>query len=195
MYSKISIVISVILVTAAVLTAQSSMLQPSYAQLDANSQTALLDLHNRERTAVRLPQVTWSNSLATDAQNWANYLASLNLRPYRPPDLGDIPPHSNFETNGRQGENLAWGTKGGFSAATLAQGWANEKPNYVPGSPVTRGLGFELASDGSRVYGHYTQMVWRTTTEIGCGIASDANQDYLVCRYLQAGNYPGQAAY
>jgi hypothetical protein len=200
MYSKLSIVISVMLVTAAILTVQSSMLQPSYAQLDAASQTAILDLHNRERTAVNanpaLPQVTWSESLATDAQNWAQYLASLNLRPYRgPSDRGDLPPHSNFETNGRQGENLAWGTRGAFSAATFAQGWANEKPNYVPGSPVTRGLGFELASDGSRVYGHYTQMVWRTTTEIGCGIASDANQDYLVCRYLQAGNYPGQAAY
>jgi Cysteine-rich secretory protein family len=195
MYSKLSIVISVILVTAAILTVQSSMLQPSYAQLDVNSQNAILDMHNEERTAVGVPPVTWSNSLATDAQNWANYLASLNLRPYRPPDPGDIPPHSDFETNGRQGENLAWGARGFFSAATLAQGWANEKSNYVPGTPVTRGLGLELAADGSRVYGHYTQMVWRSTTQIGCGMASDANQDYLVCRYLPAGNARNQAPY
>jgi hypothetical protein len=46
-----------------------------------------------------------------------------------------------------------------------------------------------------RIYGHYTQIVWSTSTQIGCGIATDANQDYLVCRYLQAGNYPGQVPY
>jgi pathogenesis-related protein 1 len=190
MYSKLSIITSVILVTAAILTVQSSMIQSSYAQLDAASQNAILDIHNRERTAVGVPPVTWSNSLATDAQNWAQYLASLNLRPYRPPaDLGDIPPHSQFTTNGGQGENLAWGTRGAFSAATLAQGWADERPNYVPGTPVGNG------GTPPNVWGHYTQMVWRDTTQIGCGMASDANQDYLVCRYLPAGNYRTQAAY
>ena len=190
MYSKLSIITSVILVTAAILTVQSSMIQPSYAQLDEHSQTAILDMHNQERAAVGVPQVTWSNSLATDAQNWAQYLASLNLRPYRPPDLGDIPPHSQFSTNGGQGENLAWGTpRGAYSAANLAQGWADERSNYVPGTPVGNGGTYP------NVYGHYTQMVWRSTTEIGCGMASDANQDYLVCRYLEAGNYPDKAPY
>ena len=204
MYGKLSIVISVILVTASILTVQSSMLQPSYAQLDAASQTAILDLHNRERTAVTatppIPQVTWSESLATDAQNWAQYLASLGLRPYRPPDLGQIPPHSDWRTNGNQGENLAWGSKGAFTAATLAQGWANEKGNCFPGCQIPADGSLSQFSqpcpqDDCRVFGHYTQMVWRATTQIGCGLASDANQDYLVCRYSPSGNYRGQAAY
>jgi Cysteine-rich secretory protein family len=190
MYSKISVIISVILVTAAILTVQSSMLQPSYAQLNAASQTAILNLHNQERRAVGVPDVTWSNSLATDAENWARYLASLGLRPYNPPDRGDIPPHSQFSTNGGQGENLAWGTRNAFSAATLAQGWADERANYIPGTPISSSL-----SGPNGVYGHYTQMVWRSTTQIGCGMFSDANQDYLVCRYLPAGNYIGQAPY
>ena len=189
-----------ILVTAAILTVQSSMIQPSYAQLDANSQTALLNLHNTERAAVRVPQVTWSESLATDAQNWAQYLASLNLRPLTNTDPGQIPPHSQWTTNGNQGENLAWGGRGGFSPATLAQGWANEKSNCFPGCqiPADGSLSqFQPPCPGGdcRVFGHYTQMVWRDTTQIGCGLASDANQDYLVCRYSPSGNYRGQAAY
>ena len=201
MYSKLSIVISVILVTAAILTVQSSMLQPSYAALDANSQTAIRDLHNRERTAVNvnppIPQVTWSESLARDAQNWADYLTQLNLRPYRgPQDPGDLAPHSDWRTNGNQGENLAWGTKGAFTPAVLAQGWADEKSNCFPGCVIPADGSLQQSQTPPyRVFGHYTQMVWRDTTQIGCGFASDANQDYLVCRYSPSGNYPGRAAY
>ena len=190
MYSKISVIISVILVTAAILTVQSSMLQPSYAQLDTASQTAILNLHNQERRAVGVPDVTWSNSLATDAENWARYLARLGLRPITNTSPGDIPPHSEFSTNGGQGENLSWGTKGAFTPIILAQGWANERANYTPGTPISSSL-----SGPNGVYGHYTQMVWSSTTQIGCGMFSDANQDYLVCRYLPAGNYIGQAPY
>jgi hypothetical protein len=39
--------------------------------------------------------------------------------------------------------------------------------------------------------GHFTQIVWPTTTEIGCGIASSASNDYLVCRYAPTGNKDG----
>jgi Cysteine-rich secretory protein family len=199
MYSKISVIVSVILVTAAIQTVQSSMLQPSYAQPNQDLQ-AVLNLHNQERRAVGVPDLTWSNSLATDAQNWARYITSLNLRPVTNTDPGQLAPHSDWRTNGNQGENLAWGTRGGYTPATLAQGWANEKSNCFPGCPIP--------ADGSlsqfpmppcerdcRVYGHYTQMVWRSTTQIGCGWASDANQDYLVCRYSPSGNYAGQPAY
>jgi hypothetical protein len=38
-------------------------------------------------------------------------------------------------------------------------------------------------------------MVWSTTTQIGCALGTDANQDYLVCRYSPSGNFLGQPAY
>ncbi|MFL6481864.1 MAG: CAP domain-containing protein, partial [Nitrososphaera sp.] len=187
---------SVILVTAAILTVQSSMLQISYAQtrLDATSQNTILTMHNDARRAVNVPPATWSESLARDAQAWADYIASLNLdlqRCYNG-DRTQCPPHATWQQRNSQGENLAWGTRGAFPVARHVQGWLDEAPNCPPGCMIP--------ADGSlgvypRVYGHYTQIVWNTATQIGCGMASDATQDYLVCRYLQAGNYPNQAPY
>jgi pathogenesis-related protein 1 len=184
MYSQISIIITVILVTAAILTVQSSMLQVSHAQLDATSQNTILTMHNQERAAVGVAPLTWSTELANNAQNWARNIASLGLGPGAPA------PHAPWDQRNGQGENLAWGTKGAFPVATFVQGWASEKSNYVPGTPIEQTLG-----SPNGVYGHYTQMVWSSTTQIGCGLASDANQDYLVCRYAPTGNWIGQVPY
>ena len=38
---------------------------------------------------------------------------------------------------------------------------------------------------------HYTQIVWPTTKEIGCALASNVTTDYLVCRYAPTGNKDG----
>lgn len=40
--------------------------------------------------------------------------------------------------------------------------------------------------------GHYTQIVWPSTTHVGCAVASNETDDFLVCRYLPAGNMVGE---
>ena len=67
-----------ILVTAAIVTVPSSMLQLSHAQPNQDMQE-VLNIHNRERTEVNFPVLTWSDSLAADAQKWANHLTTLGI--------------------------------------------------------------------------------------------------------------------
>ncbi|MCI5139186.1 MAG: hypothetical protein D3922_12405, partial [Candidatus Electrothrix sp. AR1] len=46
------------------------------------------------------------------------------------------------------------------------------------------------------VCGHYTQVVWRSTKEVGCGMASCNDKAQLwVCQYNPRGNMLGQKPY
>jgi pathogenesis-related protein 1 len=193
--SSITIIVIALLVTAAILTVQSSMLQLSHAQsrLDATTQNTILDMHNQERAAVGVPAVTWNSSVAAGAQNWANYIVSLGLRwDLCNQDSTQCPYHGSYEERNGQGENIAWGFN--TPVTSLAQlAWANEKRNYVPGTPYDANAGCP------NCYWHYTMMVWSTTTQIGCGIAQQTIGAYIwdivVCRYSPAGNIVGQTPY
>ena len=111
----------------------------------------ILTLHNQERAAVGVPPLTWSDSLAAHAQPWADKVY----------ETGDSSHSSGVADFGIYGENMAWGGGPSFATPTwLAQTWANEKSDYVPGTP---------ASDST---GHYTQMVDKQSTEVGCGFTS-----------------------
>jgi hypothetical protein len=45
--------------------------------------------------------------------------------------------------------------------------------------------------------GHYTQVIWRDTTQVGCALVTVASgeDEILVCRYLDGGNVTGQMTY
>ncbi len=183
MYKKVSVTITTTLVIAAILTVSWSALQRSHAQTNGNVADTILRIHNSERAAknVNVPALVWSASLAADAQSYAEHLNSLGYS-----CCTTLLPHA---TGTGQGENLAWGPPG-YSPAAGAQGWANEKSNYK-GGPITR----EDFAPGVPMIGHYTQMVWKNTSEVGCGTSSSDRMDILVCRYSQPGNYVGQTPY
>jgi uncharacterized protein YkwD len=130
----------------------------------------ILDAHNSYRSQVGVPPLQWSDSLAASAQQWANQLAATGT----------------FE-HSSAGENLAQGSSGAFSITNLVNMWGSEKQYFV------YGIFPEVSNSGSwSDVGHYTQMIWRNTTEVGCGLASGNGNDILVCHYNPPGNVIGQ---
>lgn len=85
-------------------------------------------------------------------------------------------------SNTQYGENLAIGTT--LSCNRAATLWIDEESLYPPGGSP----GFSSAT------GHFTQVVWKSTLQVGCGIRSCGNRNFVVCQYYPAGNYIGSFA-
>lgn len=130
----------------------------------------VLAAHNGERAALRLAPLTWSDRLAADAGQWAARLARIGVLQ-----------HSSGESG--QGENLWMGTVGAYSVREMVQMFLDERDDFVPGifPDISR------TGDWADV-GHYTQIIWPDTRQVGCAIASGAQYDVMVCRYDPAGN-------
>jgi len=143
---------------------------------NANFDRRILAAHNGERLALGLQPLVWNSRLARSAQQWADYLASTGRFEHAAEDGPDA-----------EGENLWAGTRGYYSVEAMVGAWTREKRFFKPGV-------FPDNSTTGNVedVGHYTQMVWRATTQIGCAEASSAEEDILVCRYAEAGNYVGE---
>ncbi len=126
--------------------------------------------HNRWRAEVGVPNLTWSDSLAAGAQEWANQLAAQG---------GNL-----VHSSGNYGENLFGGGGKAWGPTDAVNSWGSEKQLYN-GDPINDTNYMQV--------GHYTQMVWRSTTEVGCGVATSAEGNTVwVCRYSPPGNMQGE---
>src|ERR1700761_2200453 len=110
---------------------------------------AMLDAHNAIRLRVGLPPLSWSAALAEAAQDWADYLIASGTFFHSP--------------DNRYGENLYAISGGAASPSDVVSAWASEGTQY------------DIRNDRcAGVCGHYTQIVWRTTRELGCAVAASA---------------------
>ena len=136
----------------------------------------ILASHNRERSALGLPQLEWDAGLAARAQDWADYLATSGKFEHSP----------NIPGQPLEGENIWGGTKGAFFPEDMVGLWISEKTNFVEGV-------FPANSRTGRVQdvSHYTQLVWRRTEAVGCAISHNGEDEIMVCRYSQPGNRRG----
>jgi Cysteine-rich secretory protein family len=133
----------------------------------------LLSAHNAARRDVGVSPLRWNVSLARDAQLWAARLAKSGAFEHAPQK--------------DQGENLWAGTRARYSPEEMVDAWVDEKRDFKPG----RFPNVTKAGDVQDV-GHYTQLIWHRTTDVGCAIATGIEDDVLVCRYSPPGNWEGQ---
>jgi len=127
-----------------------------------------VDAHNKVRAAHCAPPLTWSPTLAAIAQKWADTLKAKGC---------------GFGHSGGQkyGENLAAGTSGALDPESTVAMWYDEIKLYkFPAG------GFSMQT------GHFTQVVWTTTTSVGCGKVTCNGNDIYVCNYDPPGNWEGQ---
>jgi len=142
-------------------------------------QQQILDVHNAHRRTCGVAALTWSWDVADSAQTWANgchtrksnssSFCHQNVTEEDKKDCGTFP-------RTPYGENLHWGASA--TPQTADTGWyTNEIKNYNFQNPVY----------GNNV-GHFTQIAWRTSTQLGCAKNVCGGQTLWVCRYNPPGN-------
>jgi hypothetical protein len=151
---------------------------PQFAGATGELAARLLAAHNRERALVGHAPLQWDAGLAASAASYGPVLASLHHLVHSPRD-----------TRPGQRENLAMAFHGTMSGEQLVDLWSREKRLLQPGL-------FPAVSNTGRWedVAHYTQMVWPTTTRVGCAIFA-ADWDYLICRYSPPGNLDGKPVF
>lgn len=154
-------------------------------QLTSAEIQEILRVHNAARAEVNVPPLKWNCKLADFAQNWVNR---------------DVWGHSSSEDRQKiilgsySGENLAAAAPSSENIVVTngPTGWWQEKAFWNSDS---------VSCQAGKVCGHYTQMVWRDTTEVGCGINRKSsamggewaqNSVYLSCVYNPGGNISGR---
>lgn len=129
-------------------------------------ESEFLEAHNNYRKQHGAPPLQLSRKLCRSAQEWADKLKTIRALQ-----------HSGTE----DGENLFY--KYSSSAREMpgrepVDSWYSEIKNYDFGRP-----GFKSNT------GHFTQVVWKDSKEVGVGIATDGRGLYFVVgQYSPAGN-------
>ncbi|MCI5133546.1 MAG: SCP-like extracellular [Candidatus Electrothrix sp. AW2] len=143
--------------------------------------TGMTAAHNQWRSKTGVPALKWSDTLAQDAQQWAEHLTENGCHPK--------------DSGGKYGENI-------YLAGPAINSDGNIKVEDITAQNVVDSWGDEIKDydykDNSCkfVCRHYTQIVWKNTTEVGCGMATCADKSQIwVCQYTPTGNMAGEKPY
>ncbi|XP_046715760.1 protein PRY1-like [Silurus meridionalis] len=140
-------------------------IEKSQAMADESFKAKFLDKHNEYRKKHGVPPVTFSQDLCTTAQTWADHM--LSIKTLKHSDTND-------------GENVYYcqsSVKTALVGEEPVTDWYNEIKDYDFSKPGDQ--------PGT---GHFTQVVWKATTEIGVGLATDGHTSFVVGQYKPAGN-------
>jgi pathogenesis-related protein 1 len=163
--------VGLLILLAGVGTAQSQRLGEGRPAIAFSSLAReMLAAHNAVRARVGTAPLAWSDRLAARSQDWADTLWTRRQFAHRP--------------KSPYGENLFEIAGAAASSAQVVNAWAAESRNYDYNSNRCRGE-----------CGHYTQIVWGDTKEVGCAVARGAGREVWVCNYDPPGNWVGKRPY
>ncbi|XP_066217491.1 cysteine-rich secretory protein 2-like [Saccopteryx leptura] len=139
------------------------------------AQMEILNKHNELRrmaspSASNMLKMTWNDQVAKNAENWANECT-----------LHHSPPTKRKISFTDCGENLFMSSNP-RSWSDAIQNLYDEVKDFKYGFGSTR---------ANAKIGHYTQLVWATSHQLGCALAHCPNaklQYYYVCQYCPSGN-------
>ncbi|XP_028269059.1 Golgi-associated plant pathogenesis-related protein 1-like [Parambassis ranga] len=127
--------------------------------------TEFLNTHNSYRAKHSAPPLKYNEELNKTAQKWADQLLARN-------SLG----HSDT----KDGENVFYMSSSSSVNPTgkeAVDSWYSEIKDYKFDDP---GFGGNT--------GHFTQVVWQSSTELGVGMATNGQKLFVVGQYRPAGN-------
>lgn len=142
------------------------------AGMNADSIVEMLRAHNELRRTRKIHPLKWSIPLAESAQQWAEHLAAIGVMAH------------NKEL--KTGQNLYVIHGATTRPALVVRRWAQEASDYREPEKYCR-----LGS----ICGHFTQIIWAATEEVGCGVATGERGQFWVCFYLPPGNVVGEKPY
>jgi len=177
-------------------------------ELTALAKTAIVDKHNELRRKVAKGEETngnqpaasnmrmlkWNDELATTAQMWADQCTFGHDTARNKLDGTYVGQNAYLKGSSTKKDKATLMSEVG-DEATLA--WYNEVVS--PGFSSSNVDPFVFSYDA----GHYTQVVWADTEEVGCGFTYYAEQvgpflaykSLTICNYAKGGNVAGQAMY
>jgi pathogenesis-related protein 1 len=137
----------------------------------------LLDFQNEARAAVGVNSFIWNSSAAAACASWLNTLAKKGCAYDHPPE-----PYP-------YGQNLA-AAEDFDPVSSAVETWVDEGAKYTLAT-MPNGCSTGNIAD----CGHYTQVVWRASTSVGCAVNDCNNINYVCCDYYPRGNVLGQKPY
>ena len=182
-YMKVLVAISLTLTLGHVVVHSARVRRSESRMLTHRQKWQIVNRHNVLRAqegAADMEYMTWNESLADAAADWAAQCVW---------DHGFPPlPGTNFAA---YGQNLFIISGAEIDVSAGIQDWYNEKFDYDYDS---------LWCTPGKMCGHYTQVVWAASRQVGCAyhycttVASSAmrHAELLTCNYLPSGNFRGQ---
>ena len=139
--------------------------------------TGITAAHNQARASVGVGPMTWNAALAATAQAWADTCTDV----VAPIGLVDHNPNRSDGHPYYVGENI-YASTGTADPAAAVTSWMSESAYYHYDTNTC---------DQGQVCGHYTQVVWAASVDLGCGISNCAGLMFpstIVCDYGPGGN-------